>query len=159
MFPIVSMLLASIFMAGCDKGCPGDSRPRRNAAEVTITQGLWGDVWFFEGDFMPTCPQGHVRAVSREVVVFESTTLEDATPGSTPEFFSEIHKQEIARTTSDRTGFFQVELPPGNYSVFIVENDEYYMCYFGDDMSLTPVTVISGEVTDVLLNITYLSSS
>lgn len=52
---------------------------------------------------MPTCPQGHVRAVSREIVVFELKTREDTTPGTTPEFYSEIHKPEIARTTSDRT--------------------------------------------------------
>lgn len=158
MFPLVSMLLASIFMAGCDKGCPGDGRPLRNADKVTIAQGLWGDVWFFEGDFMPICPQGHVRAVSREIVVFELTTQVDTTPGSSQVFYSEIHKPEIARTTSDRTGFFQVELPPGVYSVFVVENAEYYMCFFGDDVSLASFSVNSGEVTDVLLDITYLSS-
>jgi hypothetical protein len=158
MFPIVSMLLASIFMAGCDEGCPGDNRPRRNADEVTIAQGMWGDVWFFEGDFMPTCPQGHVRAVSREVVVFELAMPDDATPGAAPGFYSEIHTQELARTTSDRAGFFQVELPPGDYSVFVVENDEFYTCYFGNGMSLAPVSVTSGEVSDVRLDITYLST-
>lgn len=158
---IPAAVMMAFILAGCSgDGCPGNHRPPRNEASVTISQGVWGDVWFWQGDFMPVCPQGTVLAVSREVVVFEQVATGDIfPPGDSGTFFDEIPTDEIARVESNTRGFFQIELPPGDYSVFVVEGDRYYANSFDGDGNILPFTVAADSVSDVLINITYMSDS
>lgn len=134
-------------------------RPDRNDDQVTIDQGVWGDVWFWQGDFMPGTPTGTVTPVSREIVIFEPTTLNDvAYDRDGSGLITQILTNEVARTTSDTDGFFQISLPPGDYSVFAVEGDGFYANGTDGEGVILPVTVRTGEVDDVLVNIDYLST-
>jgi len=156
-------LLAGLL--GLIAGCNADQAPReiprpdRHPDRVTIDQGLWGDVWFWEGDFMPGTPTGTIRPVVREIAVFELTNMDDVTFGPDgSRIILQISTDEIARTTSDAEGFFQLALPPGEYSVFAVEGEGFYANLFDGQGNILPVTVEAGTVADVLVNIDYLST-
>lgn len=140
--------------------CPGIS-PQRNNDKVTISQGLWGDVWFWEGDFMPmispSCASGTITAVVREIYIHELTTFDDVDEES-PTFYSSINTPLIAVAQSDTDGFFEVELSPGSYSVFAKEGDLYYANGFGHYGEIYPIEVVLNNLTEIRFDITYLSS-
>lgn len=160
-WPLVA-LLAVTPVAGCGDGaskCTGDQRPARNGASLTIQEGVWGDVWFWDGDFMPICPSGTVRPVVREVVVFEAATeAEVSQAAGSYGFYEEVRKPEVARTTSDRRGFFQIALPPGQYSIFVIEQGQFYAHHGYGSAYVSGVAVGAGAVTTVPLDIDYLAS-
>jgi hypothetical protein len=134
--------------------------PDRNDARVTIEQGIWGDVWFWEGDFMPMCPSGTATAAAREMRVHELTSEDDVehAPGTWWPFYSEVRTPLVASVWSDADGFFEVALPPGMYSLFAVEDTLFYANGFDGYGNIYPVTVRAGQVTEILFNIDYLST-
>jgi hypothetical protein len=137
-------------------GYHAPSVPARHPERVSIQQGVWGDVWFLEGNFMPTQPSGTTTAVRREMRIYELTSLADVELVQPPytDFFSRVHTRLVARTWSDADGFFQLRLSPGTYSLFAVENGSLYANSFGDH-GISPVEVKGGAVTPVLFRIDY----
>jgi hypothetical protein len=131
--------------------------PARNDDCVTIAQGLWGDVWFWDGDFMPICPDGTVTPAVREIRVHTLTTIGEVTPAG-PAFYTEVHTPLVATLQSDRLGFFEAELPPGSYSVFAVEDTLLYANGVDGDGHICPVEVLPGQVTSIRVDITYRAS-
>ena len=161
---LVGLLLTSAaWLAGCDIifddeefVCPGDRLPQRNHHKVTIEQGIWGDVWFWEGDFMPPCPTGTVTAVSREMRIHELAGLDDVDPPGYGRFYSAVHTPLVAVVQSGENGFFEVALEPGHYSIFAVEDTLLYANWFAGGGNINPVTVDPGAVTGITFDITYL---
>jgi hypothetical protein len=132
--------------------------PEHNENLVTIDQGVWGDVWFWEGDFMPPCPTGTVTAVSRQMRIYEVAGLDDVDPAGHGSFYSAVHTPLVAIVESGDNGFFEAALAPGEYSVFALEDTLLYASWVAGGGSVSPVTVEVGEVTGVIFEITYLSS-
>ena len=143
----------------CGPGWHPVESPASNAGKVTISQGIWGDVWFWKGDFMPGCPNGTITAVARELRIHELTNWEqvDHVPHRST-FFTAIHTPLVATVHSDDTGFFEVELPPGSYSLFSVEDTLFYSPGGDGVGNIFPVLVPEGEVADGHFNITYMSA-
>ena len=56
---------------------------------------------------------------------------------------------------SNASGFYQVSLPPGKYSVFIVEGSVYYANGTDSEGHLVSGVVTAGAVTEVPVDITY----
>ena len=164
---ITIVVAGGVVLAGCtcdvcdpdyQPGCPEVEWPPRNGDKVTITQGIWGDVWFWEGDFMPPCPTGTVTAVARELRIHELTEIDEVEPAGYSTFYTAVHTDLVATTWSDTTGFFEVELEPGWYSLFAVEDTFYYASRFGGAGRICPVGVMEGEVSETLFDINYLMS-
>ena len=108
---------------------------------------------------MPVCPSGTVRPAMREVVVFEAATDTDVTQAAGGRgFYEEVRTPEVARTASDQRGFFQIPLPPGTYSIFAIEQAQYYAHRSDGSAYVSGLTVGAGTVTAVPLNIDYLAS-
>lgn len=127
----------------------------RSTARVSIEQGIWGDIWFWKGDFMPGVNSGEICSVQRTVYIYEPTTSQDVDRIGYSAFYSNIETNLVATTQSDSRGFFQVFLEPGTYSIFIREGDHYYSNHNGPGDLIFPVTVTEGEVAEVVFNITY----
>lgn len=138
---------------GLEKNCYQESDPPRNIEKVNINQGLWGDVWFWSGDFMPV-GRGEICQVQREILVYELTTREDVEQIGFSAFYSKINTQLVNKTTSGIDGFFQIELPVGTYSIFVKEGDDYYANSW-TPIGINTVTVSENEVVDLLVNIDY----
>ncbi len=159
----VFLFLSCLALASCDilgLECGSSRRPADRAGRVSIQQGVWGQVWLWEGNFMPGgCTSGRVQAVSRTVLVYE------ATPDSMVEytqpygrFIRRVRTQLVDSTRSDPDGFFQLSLPPGKYSFFVRVDSLLYAN--GWDASppagiIKPATVPAGGVTRVQLDLDW----
>ncbi len=140
--------------------CGPVKTPERNDDKVTIDQGIWGDVWYMEGNFMPVCPSGTVTAVAREIRIHVLTHMDDVTEGpiAYAPFYSEINTDLVATVWSGSDGFFEVELPPGEYSLFVVEDTLFYANRFDGLGHINPVEVLENEVAEILFEINYEAS-
>ncbi len=156
----VAGLILCILVTGCltdgnDDSCPGTKYPSTSEAKVTVDQGLWGDVWFWAGNFMPGCPTGTITPVSRQLFVHALTHLDDVEMiGSSP-FYSAIHTELIGTVTSDPSGFYQIALPPGEYSLFVQEDTLYYANMFDGGGHIMPVSVVADSATNLRFDITH----
>jgi hypothetical protein len=56
---------------------------------------------------------------------------------------------------SDREGYFEAELPPGMYSIFVRENGYYYATRVDGVGYVFPVNVDEGGTVEVQFDITY----
>jgi hypothetical protein len=155
----------------CDKDALGpaemDCSSSSNEDRVRIDQGVWGEVMFWEGDFMPMHypdeASGDVSPVARRIFIHEATRSDqvqwiyvDIEPCCGARFISGISTDLLAVTHSDNRGFFQIELPPGRYSMFVEERGYLYANRF-DGEYIFPFEVREKEVTGIEFDITYMA--
>jgi hypothetical protein len=157
---VIAVLLMLGVVAACDRSttpCADHAdKPTRNEAKVSITQGIWGDVWFWAGDFQPICISGTVTAVSKELFVHALTPIDSVLVAERGlPFYSEIRTRLVATARSDSSGFFQVLLPPGAYSVFVREDSLFYANLFDGHGNIWPVTVFADSVSGIRFDINY----
>jgi len=151
------LVMCILMLASCSDLGPGPGGPKDRSDQITITQGMWGNVWFWEGNFMPSASgnqSGKVTPVERDVWIFEASE-NDSVVGAGGAFYRQILTTLRAKTRSNRTGFYQVALPPGKYSVFVTEDSLYY-ANGNDSMGHIPSgVVVPNTVTKVQVDITY----
>ena len=126
----------------------------------TITQGIYGQVLERYGNWQPVYDPNDTlrgyRPIEREVYVYEYTKDQD---------FDKVYiyceypadkmpKPLVAKTKSDKNGFYQVQLTPGIYSVFFEENGNMYANGLDAYGGIMPVSVIKDSVLhiDLILN-------
>lgn len=135
----------------------GRKLPPDNHERVTIKQGIWGNVWLWQGDFMPSTEtelRGSITAVSREVRIYEPTSMQETVP-SIGTRFTRINSRLVGTVESQGNGFFQVSLPPGQYSLFVREDSTFYANWFNGQGYVLPVTVAKDSVTKFQVDLTY----
>jgi len=114
---------------------------KHNENKITISEGLWGTIILREGNCMPTGGSWNscrYFPVQREIMVYEYT-------------FTKLG----ATTTCDEEGFFEFQLEPGKYSVFVKENGQLYPNVFDGTGGISPATVESSKVSKVYITINY----
>jgi len=121
-----ALLLAVIVGAGCDDPGPGGTTP-------TPPSGIRGTVLLG-----PTCPLNHEPGSSEPVPCL--------TPYSARLAIVDAEGQAVTHVTSAGDGTFQVDLPPGEYTVAPENGDPYPFA-----QSL-PVVVVAGEYTEIQVN-------
>ncbi len=150
------LVLLAFTVLGCGDStspCHSDlAFPPKHPERVTVSQGVWGLVAFWEGDFMPHCLSGTITPVGREMRI-HALTRPDQVEGVGP-FFSEVRTPEVARVWSDADGFFQAALAPGKYSLFSVEDTALYANRLSSG-ALCPFTVSPDTVIAVTFDITW----
>jgi hypothetical protein len=132
--------------------------PPDNEYKVTIKQGVWGNVWFWEGDFMPTTDNssnGNITAVERDVYIYEATTDSMVEPPNGSTFHTKINSQLISIIRSDASGFFQFSLEPGKYSFFVKEDSLFYANLWDGEGHIQSATVSENSITKRQLDINY----
>ena len=121
----------------------------------TLKQGIEGNLIWVEGNQMPgpdrkpTTPQG----VAREVHIYPLLSMNDVTLEGV--FVSEVNKPLFKKIQSNQKGKFMVNLPPGDYSILIKENDGLFVNTFDGQNHLNPITVTTNQVTRVDITINY----
>lgn len=131
------------------------------SCEPSIDQGLAGEVRWLEGNLMPTIgeePEAEAEKrkgepVQRELHIYELTTMDEAKSEGT--FFHDIQSRLVKKTTSDKDGYFQVELPVGRYSVFVQEEQGLFANIFDGEGNINPVEIKKDEVTKITIEINY----
>ncbi len=125
----------------------------------TAKQGLHGTIYFLEGNFMPPS-SGTTTPVERELRVYELTTLDQVTRVNTEYpglFISTVQTKLIAKAQSDVEGKFKVELPPGQYSLMVLEGDMLYVNLFGGMGEIFPVEVTEDNYNEIAFKIDYMA--
>jgi hypothetical protein len=153
---LMGICILAIAMTGCDKD---NEKPERcdiqkvyaeNAAKVTITTGIWGTVSSIEGDCMPMVPPSPSSCsthcpVKRIVRVYQYTTANQATPSNGSYiFFDNFSTTLVAETEADANGFYQVSVPPGQYTVVNLENGKLHAKDRDAQSGLNPVVFAGG---------------
>jgi hypothetical protein len=90
--------------------------------------------------------------------IHQLTTWDQADEVGYTAFFSSIHTELVATVYSNGAGFFQVELPPGSYSLFAVEDTLFYADRFDGSGYINPVVVKEGQVTEAHFDIDYMAA-
>jgi len=113
-------------------------------------------------DIFKTRPSvGTITPVVREIYICRVITVKEMSNSHAAQprgdFFSLIPAKLVARTSSDKKGFYQLELPPGSYSIFVKENNAFYANKFDGERRITPFEVLPQTVTRMPIDITYKS--
>ena len=154
--------LALLFCA-CAKdpqvvGCQDPPLPTDQGQRVTISNGVWGQVWFWEGDFLPgLCATGSITPVERTVYFYQPAAASDLRLVTVDQntFIAEVRTALVDSARSDVNGFFQKVLPPGKYSVVIREGTLMYGSEYDSSGHLQALTVPVTGVVKRQLNILY----
>ncbi len=122
-------------------------------------QGIQGQVFWLEGNQMPqmmedgkTSAKPAKKGVRRTVKIHELTHINQARLGDA--LFGDIETPLVREVQTDESGHFSVELPPGRYSIFTVEENGHFANILDLDSYINPFEVKEGEWTqaDILIN-------
>lgn len=116
-----------------------DIRPTPTIVSTTITYTLQGNVSLITGNCMPTIGNNNNckhTFISRDIFIRDP-----------------ISKNLIKKITSDKNGFYQVDLPLGTYSIFVEDNKKEY-CNSFDGQGNACQVVIRPEINyyDIKIN-------
>lgn len=153
----ILFLLQLFFTFGCeDTVSPEDQLD--NEHKITITQGAWGNVRFWEGDFMPSTDNsysGTITPVIRDIYIHVATSYDMVEREYIGVFYTKINSELLAVIQSDADGFFQIELEPGKYSFFIKEDSLFYGNRSDSKGHIESEYIFTDSTTQVSLDITY----
>ncbi len=120
-----------------------------NAKKLTITNGIWGTVALMEGNCMPVAPPTSSTCktcpVKRTIKIYDYTLQSQTTPQISNGLYDSFSTQLIKEVDADDNGFFQVDIPPGHYTIVAVENGKLYAFGFDGQGGLSPVTFTGGR--------------
>lgn len=127
-------------------------------------QGIQGNVYWIEGNQMPqasqeapsSLPPSAKKAVKRTIHIHQLTHINQASLGDY--LFGNIETPLVASIETNEEGEFSIELPPGKYSIFTVEENGYFASVFDLDSYIHPVEVEKGEWSRVAITINYEAS-
>ncbi|NOX64478.1 MAG: carboxypeptidase regulatory-like domain-containing protein [Chlorobi bacterium] len=156
----ILLALISTFLLTACKDSPTSNKlqyPPDNESKVTITQGVWGNVWFWEGNFMPIVDPDHARItpVIRKIYVYEATNDSMVERSGIGPFFSKINSKLITTLSSGIDGFYQVSLPPGKYSFFVKEDSLFYANGWDGEGDILSAVVTENNIVKNQIDITY----
>ena len=143
------LLSAFVLLASLNRGCD------------SVEQGLAGQVLWLEGNFMPTIgdepdvnrKKFKGQPVQRTIHIYELTTMEEASADGP--FFHHIETNLVEKVETNEEGKFVVSLPPGQYSVFVKEEDGLFANFFDGEGNINPVTIKEGEITPITIEVNY----
>jgi hypothetical protein len=129
------------------------------AWEVRADRGLVrGKVTFWEGNFMPPA-SGTILPARRPIFVFEKTQVAQTVQSASGAcFYSFVLSRLVDTTESGEDGYYQIALPPGDYSLFVLERSgDFYANEFGGvgGVYVNPVTVQANQTVEKDIKITY----
>ena len=101
------------------------------------------------GDDAPTKPQG----IQRKLEVYPLVSVNDMKMEDG--LFVSLAVKPIAQVETDANGKYNLQLAPGRYSVFTVEEGGLFANIFDGEGHAMPVTVKEGEWTLVDIQINY----
>ena len=123
-----------------------------------IKQGVTGQVIWLEGNLMPTINDPNTKArqgkpVAREIHIYKLTNVKDTE--STGGFFTKVKGTPVKKTQSDQSGLFSIQLPVGEYSIFVKESQGLYANLFDGNNYINPIVVNKDKITEIKLKIDY----
>jgi hypothetical protein len=133
---------------------------REAGSKTEVKQGISGHVRERTGNQMPSpdAPGSEGKAVVTKVYVYEATDLSQVERVGTSSFYHSIKTKLLKTADSDENGFFSVELPAGNYSLFTMVDGKFYANSFDSRNNIAPVTVEKNKCSQVNITISAKAS-
>jgi hypothetical protein len=150
------------------KRCPdgsyvGQQGPKCEFAVCPIqkqqtSQGIYGHITIRSGDCKSTTAGSisggcKLSKVSRKVFIYPLINLRDT--GSTGDSYFAPTKELIREVSSDSSGFYQVGLPVGSFSIFVEDSGKKYCNSLDGQGEVCLVTITSREVHEHNIIINY----
>ena len=147
----VTVVFAAMLVAACI------NQPTQKL-QKQIKQGISGQVIWLEGNLMPTIDPpdtttGQGKPVIREIHVYKLTNVQETE--SRDGFFTKIKGTLVKKSFSDESGRFTIQLPVGEYSIFIKEEQGLYANLFDGSNNINPVVVNRDKVTEIKVKVDY----
>lgn len=154
-----------VCLASCNKETKEDDNKsnvniteliEKNLEKITIGNGLSGTVYQVEGNCMPIIDENSTCKtfpIKRKILVYEYTTTSQLIGTGTS--YESILTQKIAETESDSEGFYEINLGPGIYSIFVFEKGNYYANNFDGNGGIHPVEIIADSLSLEHLSLDY----
>jgi len=122
-----------------------------------IRQGIEGNISIQSGNMMPSPnrPSPRPHGIMATIYIYEPTNLSQVARVGTSTFYTDIRTKLIASVQSDSTGHFIVALPPGSYSLFTKQNNQFYANLFDTNNNISLYTVEKDKLTPVKFNVNY----
>ena len=166
---LLFVLFTLIVSIACDEEPTSVLVPEGGENLSGISQGIYGTVLFWEGDFMPTYPEddsgGVVYPVERDVCIFEAVLYQDVEwiyaeiePGIHAHVAADVPALLVDVVRSGADGRFEAELAAGRYSIFVREGGYYYANLVDGGGFVHPAEVEEGRATEVGFDITYMAT-
>lgn len=117
--------------------------------------GIKGKVEWISGNQMPgpDKPVGKTINIQREIWIYEAVSIDQVKSDGV--FFSEIPTKLVKKAKTKSTGNFKVKLPPGEYSIFIKEENGLFANRFDGQSRISYVEIKRGKFTQMNIRIDY----
>jgi hypothetical protein len=145
--------------------CLHPDRPRA-PQQTGLDEGIWGQVTFWEGDFMAGegCKTGSIRGAEREIIIYPEIDFDafielTRSLGEELGFVDQVALEEaflvspVDSVRSESDGFFEVRVTPGVYGLLVREAGKLYA-----QPGWLDVAVSDEEAIRVELEIKYAAS-
>lgn len=121
-----------------------------------ISEGITGTIVLKEGSFKSNGDldvDGRVIGVARKIYVYKKTNMH-AVNIAEGDFLTYVYSELVDSLESNRDGFFEKKMQPGDYSLFVLENNRLYS-KLNDEEYYYPVQVAKDSVSQLNLEIDY----
>lgn len=131
-----------------------DQLYRQNKKYITIKQGVWGTVTRRTGDWMPYLGERKSGGpnevpIKSKVRAYEPVSLADfEREGISIYNITDVPSKLVAETTSDRNGFFEMNLQPGEYSLFVTYNGETQAYGFDGIGNIGKIAIFENDIVE-----------
>ncbi|PRY13244.1 hypothetical protein CLV24_106159 [Pontibacter ummariensis] len=156
---------ALLVLAACSKEQEATPAPwlnnisklyEHNQSKIVVTGGIAGTLTLKEGNCMPIVNRNSCKEypVKRGIVLYPYLTLQDVEMKNYT-FYTPISAKPLLTTETDAEGFYEIEMPAGVYSIFILEDGQLYANGLDGQGGINPVVVEAGSVNKVNLRLDY----
>jgi hypothetical protein len=127
-----------------------------NSRQLTgqkIQQGIEGIVQIVKGDRMPSpdLPLAAPAGYATTIYIHQLTAASQLRKADNTGWYTSIPTPLVATVKTDSTGHFAVELPPGQYSIFVQYENGFYANWFNEKNQIGPAEVFENKVTKLKL--------
>lgn len=125
----------------------------RHLNEQKIQQGLEGIVQIVKGDRMPSpdIPLAEPAGYPTTVYIHRLTEVAQLRKMNKSGLYTNVPTPLVTSVTTDSSGHFAVELPPGEYSVFVQYENGFYANWFNEKNQIGPAIVLEKKLTRLKL--------
>lgn len=127
-----------------------------SCAATLNRQGIKGQVLWVSGNQLPG-PDANRSAhagIKRELYIYELTSMSQVSQNPDG-FFENIKTKLVTTITTYSDGSFKLKLPPGDYSVFVKEENGLFANRFDKNNTINPVAVKERQYAWLPITVDY----
>jgi hypothetical protein len=120
-------------------------------------QGVEGYLYKVSGNQMPSpdIKPAPPRGIRGTLLVYQLTNSSQAIKKEGSQFYSSVSTRLVKKIQTNNIGYFNVQLAPGKYSIFIQKASLLYANRFDSQNNIAPIEVIPGRMSRIEVRMDY----